>query len=110
MQYRYKILLSACSVLVAGFLFTPALYAADGKAVYTKTCKTCHATGIMGAPKFADKKAWAPRIEKGIATLEKNAIGGFKGKKGTMPPKGGNAALSDDEVKAAVDYLVKSAK
>ena len=66
----------------------------------------CHGAGIAGAPKFGDKAAWAPRLKTGIDTLHSNALKG----KGAMPPKGGNGALSDDEVKAAVDYMAAAAK
>ena len=83
---------------------------AQGEKVYNQTCKACHETGVAGAPKFGDKAAWADRIAQGMDTLEKNSINGFTGKTGTMPPKGGNAALSDDEVKAAVEYMVSNSK
>ena len=87
---------------------TPA--AADGKKTYEGICVACHGAGIAGAPKFGDKAAWAPRIAEGANTLYTHAISGFTGKGGMMPPKGGNAALSDAEVKAAVDYMVSAAK
>lgn len=80
--------------------------AASGKATYDTTCMACHSTGAAGAPKLGDKAAWAPRIKAGINVLHDTAIKG----KGAMPPKGGNAALSDDAVKAAVDYMVAAAK
>ena len=80
--------------------------AVDGKSIFQSTCFACHGTGAAGAPKAGDKAAWAPHIAKGKATLYKHAIHGFTGKKGVMPPKGGNASLSDDAVKAAVDYMV----
>jgi cytochrome c5 len=67
----------------------------------------CHQTGAAGAPMVGSKADWAPRIAQGKATLYEHAIKGFQGKTGTMPPKGANPALSDDDVKAAVDYLVK---
>ena len=79
---------------------------ADGKAVYDKTCHVCHGTGLAGAPKFGDKAAWAPRIATGMQTLHNTAIHGLN----AMPPKGGNMALSDAEVTAAVDYMVSAAK
>jgi cytochrome c5 len=82
----------------------------DGKATFTATCSVCHGPGIAGAPKFGDKAAWAPRIAEGSATLYQHALNGFQGKTGVMPPKGGNAALSDDAVKAAVDYMVSAGK
>ena len=79
---------------------------ADGKAVYDKTCHVCHGTGLAGAPKFGDKAAWAPRIATGMQTLHNASIKGLN----AMPPKGGNMALSDAEVMAAVDYMVSAAK
>lgn len=79
---------------------------AKGEEVFKKTCFMCHATGVAGAPKVGDKADWGPRIAQGKATLYEHAINGFTGKKGTMPAKGGNPALSDADVKAAVDYMV----
>jgi len=82
----------------------------DGKKIFDASCAACHATGVAGAPKFADKAAWAPRIAQGVSVLYTHAIGGFQGKGGVMPPKGGNIALPDPDVKAAVDYMVAAAK
>jgi cytochrome c5 len=76
-----------------------------GKAVYDKVCVVCHSTGAGGAPKVGDKAAWADRIAQGQATLDEHAIKGYQGKSGMMPPKGGRADLSDDDVKAAVSYM-----
>jgi cytochrome c5 len=88
----------------------PAKLSADaGKKLYEAACQACHATGIAGAPKFGDKAAWAPRIQQGTAVLYEHAIKGFQGKAGVMPPKGGSTA-SDEEVKAAVDYMAAAAK
>lgn len=81
----------------------------NGEALYKASCQVCHAAGVAGAPKLDDKADWAPRIAQGEATLFKHAIEGFTGKKGVMPPKGGSTA-SDDEVKAAVQYMVSIAK
>jgi len=75
---------------------------AKGKQIYDKTCMACHATGVAGAPKAGDKAAWASHLSHGMDQLYLNAIKGIK----AMPPKGGNASLSDAEVKAAVDYMV----
>lgn len=83
---------------------------ADGEKVYNSACMACHMLGVAGAPKFADAEAWAPRVAKGIDTLYANSINGFQGEAGIMPPKGGRLDLSDDEVKAAVDYMVKAAQ
>lgn len=85
---------------------TGTAFAADGKAVYDKTCVACHATGVANAPKFGDKAAWAPRIATGRDALVASVVKG----KGAMPPKAGAANLSDDDIKAAVDYLVGAAK
>ena len=79
---------------------------AAGEKVYSESCQSCHAEGIAGAPKIGDKAAWADRIAQGMETLNSNSINGFTGKTGMMPARGGNAALSDDEVKAAVEYMV----
>lgn len=73
----------------------------DGKAVFEANCKACHSGLIPGAPAVGKKEDWAPRIKQGKDTLHKHAIEGFQ----AMPAKGGNGSLSDDEVKAAVDYM-----
>jgi cytochrome c5 len=80
--------------------------AADGRKVYDSTCTACHQTGVANAPKLGDKAAWAPRIKQGTDTLLQSALKG----KGAMPPKGGNASLSDADVKAAIDFMVSQAK
>jgi cytochrome c5 len=88
----------------------PAAASADaGKKLFESTCPACHGSGVAGAPKFGDKAAWAPRLKQGSATLYEHALKGFQGKSGMMPPKGGSSA-SDDEVKAAVDYMAAAAK
>ena len=79
-----------------------------GEKLFGSVCTTCHTAGLMGAPKFGDKAAWAPRIAQGKDTLYKHAISGYQGKSGVMPAKGGSQA-SDEEVKAAVDYMVSKA-
>jgi cytochrome c5 len=84
--------------------------AGKGKSLFGTTCVACHGTGVAGAPKVGDKAAWSPRIAQGKDTLYKHALGGFTGKSGMMPAKGGNAGASDDGVKAAVDYMVGLAK
>ena len=78
----------------------------SGEDVYNGACMACHAAGIAGAPRTGDKAAWADRIAQGADTLYTHAIGGFQGKAGVMPAKGGTAALSHHEVKAAVDHMV----
>jgi len=84
----------------------------SGQAVYDSVCMSCHGGAIAAAPATDDKAAWAPRIEKGIETLYKHAINGFQGEGSSMamPAKGGNSSLSDEEVKAAVDYMVEQSQ
>ncbi|MEO1845782.1 MAG: c-type cytochrome [Pseudomonadota bacterium] len=82
----------------------------DGQKVYQASCIACHGAGIAGAPLVGNAAAWASRIEAGADSLYTNAINGFQGSSGVMPGKGGNAALSDDEVKAAVDYMVSQSQ
>ncbi|MDH3376031.1 MAG: c-type cytochrome [Gammaproteobacteria bacterium] len=79
----------------------------DGKTTYETACIACHGAGVAGAPKFGDLSAWKDRIAQGNDALYERAIEGFQGSAGFMPAKGGNAALSDDDVKAAVDHMVQ---
>ena len=79
----------------------PAAGGADGKKVYEASCQACHGGAVPGVPHVGKKEDWAPRIKQGKDTLHKHALEGFN----AMPAKGGNGSLSDDEVKAAVDYM-----
>ncbi|HUX31437.1 MAG TPA: c-type cytochrome [Thiobacillus sp.] len=81
-----------------------------GKSIFNKTCALCHAAGVAGAPKPGNTADWGPRIAQGNDLLYKHAMEGFTGAKGTMPARGGNTALTDDEVKAGVDYMVGLSK
>ena len=83
----------------------PAADPAVGKALYDKSCVTCHGAGVAGAPKFGDKAAWAPFIATGMDAMLKVAING----KGAMPPRGASTA-TDDELRAAIQYMVDHAK
>lgn len=89
---------------------TTAAAGGKGESVYKQTCSMCHAAGVAGAPKYGDKADWGPRIAQGTNVLYDHATKGFTGSKGTMPPKGGNTSLSDDDVKAAVDYMASAGK
>ena len=84
--------------------------AAGGEGVYKAACVACHGAGIAGAPKLGDKAAWSTRTAQGKTILYDHAIRGFQGKAGVMPAKGGNTALADADVKAAVDYMVSASK
>ncbi len=83
---------------------------AQGEQVYNSTCAACHAMGVAGAPKLGDKAAWAPRLAQGEQVLFQHAKAGFQGKTGVMPPKGGNPALTDERLRAAIDYMVSKSK
>lgn len=83
---------------------------AAGKTVYDTSCGACHEAGMMGAPKPGDKAAWAPRIAQGVEVMTKKSITGFTGKAGAMPAKGGNAALTDEEVTNAVAFMADKSK
>ncbi len=89
----------------AGFAATAAA-AADGKAVYERTCAACHAAGVANAPKFGDKAAWAPRAATGPAALFASVTKG----KGAMPPRGGFADLKDDDIQAAIGFMLAAAR
>jgi cytochrome c5 len=82
----------------------PAVAAAprSGSEVYTAHCFACHGTGAAGAPKVGDKGAWGPRAAQGIDALLKSAING----KNAMPPRGGSTA-SDEELKGAIEHMLK---
>ena len=83
-----------------------------GETVFKGLCVNCHGVAALATmvPQAGDKAAWGPRIEQGIDTLHSHALNGFTGNMGMMPAKGGNPALTDEEVKAAVDYIVSLAK
>lgn len=78
------------------------LAAIDGEKIYKGLCFSCHDVGIAGAPKLGDATAWNLRHSRGLGSLYDTALHG----KGAMPAKGGNPALSDAEVTAAVDWMV----
>lgn len=76
-----------------------------GREVYQSACIACHGSGLAGAPKVGDREAWAPRLEKGMETLERHALEGFTGSKGVMPPKGGRVDLPDEQILHAVAFM-----
>ena len=77
-----------------------------GRKIYGQACAYCHDRGVAGAPQIGDAAAWNPRLAQGMDTLYAVALRG----KGAMPPKGGNPALPDASVTAAVDYLVAQSR
>ena len=93
-----------CAVKAPAVASAPAPGAAPrtGEQVYTAVCAGCHGAGVMGAPKYGTAD-WAPRKAKGKPMLYTHALGGFN----AMPAKGGCAACADEEIKSAVDYMIK---
>jgi cytochrome c5 len=79
----------------------------SGPQVYNSACLACHGAGIGGAPKIGDPDAWAPRLAQGPSVLADHVINGYQGEAGYMPPKGGRIDLSDEEILAALDYMVE---
>ena len=78
----------------------------SGEEVYNQFCFACHATGVSDAPLFADAAAWEPRIAKGLDTLYASTINGL----GLMPAMGTCMNCSDEEIQAAVDYMLETAQ
>ena len=102
-----EVVVAADAASSADSIETPAADAGeiDGNAIVTATCFACHSIGLLEAPKIGDKAAWDKRLQANgdMAGLVKSAIVG----KGAMPARGGNAALSDAEVKAAVEFMMQ---
>ena len=96
----------SAEIIAGSLLIATQVHAASGKDVYESTCAACHGAGVAGAPKLGDKAVWAPRLATGAKALQAAALKG----KGVMPPKGGNAALSDADVIAAVNFMLGQAK
>ena len=82
----------------------------DGKTIFGNLCQTCHTNAATGAPVISDKAAWAPRVAQGVDTLVKHAVEGFTGSKGMMPAKGGNPSLTNEQVKATVEWMLTQVK
>ncbi|MEN8219684.1 MAG: c-type cytochrome [Pseudomonadota bacterium] len=79
---------------------------AKGEQVYNNLCMVCHTPGMFGAPKIGNRSMWASRFARGMDSLINHSINGFN----AMPPKGGNATLSDEEVKNAVAFMVSKSQ
>ncbi len=87
----------------------PKAAAGGGKSaadIYKKSCMACHATGVANAPKVGDQAAWDARMAKGMDTL----VGSVNKGMGAMPPKGGDASLTDDDIKATIKFMAEGAK
>ena len=82
----------------------------DGSKIFGNLCTGCHTSGAGGAPKLEAAGIGARVAAQGIDMLIKNAISGYTGSAGVMPAKGGNPALTDDQVKATVEWMVSQSK
>lgn len=81
---------------------------ASGKTIYEANCAGCHDAGVAGAPKPGETAVWNERMAQGMNTVVKKSIEGFEGKTGMMPPKGGNAVLTDEEITNAVTFMIRT--
>jgi cytochrome c5 len=75
-----------------------------GEAIYNTSCVACHATGISESPILGNAAQWEPRLAKGTDVLYTNSINGIN----VMPPRGTCVDCSDDEMRAAVDFMLDS--
>ena len=82
-------------------------FAIHGKTIYDNLCAGCHTSGAGGAPKLV-RAEWTARLAQGMDTLNRHAIEGFVGEAGMMPAKGGNPALTDEQVVASVDWMIEN--
>jgi len=79
----------------------------QGKNTWMQVCRNCHLNGVAGAPAVSDAAAWTERLSKGRPALYRNAIEGIQTEQGwTMPPRGGNERLTDEDIRQAVDYML----
>ncbi|HST44779.1 MAG TPA: c-type cytochrome [Luteimonas sp.] len=81
----------------------------DGSVIYQNLCAGCHTSGAGGAPQLL-QAAWAGRVAQGPDVLHKHAIEGYTGSSGVMPAKGGNPALTAEQVSATVDWMIGNLK
>ena len=82
----------------------------SGPQVYNQACVACHGAGVAGAPKTGEAAAWSGRLGQDNATLTDHVINGYQGPAGYMPPKGGRADLSDEEILSAMDYMLNQVR
>jgi cytochrome c5 len=75
--------------------------ARSGEEIVKAVCAACHQAGVANAPKLGDRNAWAPHIKHGLKEMVATAITG----KGAMPPRGGDASLTDAEITRAVVFM-----
>lgn len=105
-DFEIEVLMKSTFIVILSLL---ALTACDSGPDHTRgievvngTCKVCHAQGINGAPIIGNKKMWGPRAEQGLETLIEHASNGY----GLMPAKGGNESLTQEDISAAIQYML----
>ena len=94
-----------CKVAIVGLLFGSALGSAqaDVNELYKQSCATCHAAGVLGAPKSGDRAAWASRMPKGMAALVQSTKNGYK----NMPARGLCDSCTDADYAALIQFMAK---
>jgi cytochrome c5 len=95
-------LLVGCAIALASIVAAAQAQERAGKEVVDASCVNCHGTGVKGAPRIGDNKAWAKLEARGLTSLQASAIKGIR----EMPPHGGNPGFSDAEVGRAITYMV----
>lgn len=104
MPQRFVMLLVFGSVMQAAALAQP-VGLKSGEAVYQGACVACHGNGVDGAPRYGDRKAWAPLIREGQPVLTAHAWVGVR----KMPPRGGQPDLSLEEFARGAAYMARGA-
>ncbi len=80
----------------------------SGPLAYNDICNICHAApGIAGTPERGDMIVWAPRLAQGIEVIQDHVMNGYQGEIGFMPPKGGRLDFTDEEILAAIDFMLE---
>ena len=97
-----KVVLAGDEATAPAVAAAPVGEVSPGEAIYNKACVACHASGVAGAPKLGDEAAWEPRLAQGVDGLLQSAIKG----KNAMPPRGTCMDCSDDDLKAAIEFML----
>lgn len=102
MNMKRILSISVAAALVSLAATETSVAAPRGEKVYDRTCVVCHDTGLSGAPRLGNRGEWVQRIGAGIDAL----VSSVKNGKGQMPPKGGNDKFTEEELRAAVEYML----
>ncbi len=91
---------TALTLAVGGGVFAADL--SEGRRIYVEVCAACHTNGVAGAPRYGERKEWEPRLQRGRSDMMGSVLKG----RGAMPPKGGNASVTDAQAAAATEYML----